>query len=408
MKKHGAVFKMDELNDMDKLNDIEFGINKQNSEALIQELFGRIDYLNAEIQKYKSVMDGALDLIIITDGTDGTILEINEAVRTILGYSAEQLKGKHFNTLFPEEMLRPDDSYTDSLHMYGPVLSARQVLHADGRQLLMDITINVINYGDSKAVLTILRDASERIKAEKEFQRVNSELEKLNADKDKFFTIIAHDLRNPLMGILGLSEILKEDAAQIDEEDRDTIVLQINNSAKKLKNLLNNLLDWSWLQTGKIAIKPERVRLDMLIEDVVQLLMASLINKKISLEYNERCGKYIYADPNMIKSVIQNLLSNAIKFTPGEGRIAIRSFAQDGKIRCMISDTGVGISETNMKRLFRIGENISTPGTNKESGTGFGLLLCKELVEKNHGTISVKSRPGEGTVFSVTFPESQP
>ncbi|MGE5363341.1 MAG: ATP-binding protein [Bacteroidota bacterium] len=398
---------MDELNDMDKLDDIEFGINKQNSESLIQELFGRIDYLNAEIQKYKSVVDGALDLIIITDGMNGTILEINEAVSNILGYSADQLKGKHFSTLFPEEMLRPDDSYADNLQMYGPVLSARQVLHADGRQLLMDITINVINYGNSKAVLTILRDASERIRAEKEIKRINSELEKLNADKDKFFTIIAHDLRNPLMGILGLSEILKEDSTQIDEEDRNTIVEQINNSARKLKNLLNNLLDWSWLQTGKIAIKPENVRLDMLIEDVVQLLMASLINKKISLEYNERCGKYIFADPNMIKSVIQNLLSNAIKFTPPEGRIAIRTFSGEGKISCMISDTGVGISETSMKRLFRIGENISTPGTNKESGTGFGLLLCKELVEKNHGTISVKSRPGEGTVFTVTFPENQ-
>jgi PAS domain S-box-containing protein len=383
---------------MENSKDILSGKLNTDNSISVSQLLSRIDFLSSELQKYKAVFAGSLDLILIIDGTDGTILEVNDAFKNALGYEISELKGRPFSDLFPEQT-----KTIDNMQMFGPVLSSRRVRHSNGSFIPMDITINVINVDNSKAVLIILRDASERVMSENKLNKLNEELAVLNSTKDKFFSIIAHDLRNPLGGILGLSEMLTSDEYELSQEEIHTVTTQINSSAIRLNNLLNNLLDWAWLQTGNIVVKPEKLNLDLIIEEIVQLLQANAISKNISLSFSEKSGSVIFADCNMIKSVIQNLLSNALKFTNEKGSVKIAVRENDGYAKIAISDTGVGIPESRMKKLFRIGEQVSTPGTGKETGTGLGLLLCKELVKKNGGTISVKSEEGNGTIFSVSF-----
>ena len=262
-----------------------------------------------------------------------------------------------------------------------------------------------------KQKLQIEKTNEELTLQKEEIQNVAFELEKANKTKDKFFSIIAHDLKSPFNALLGISGILLESHTTIDEEERETLIESIHGSSMKTYRLLENLLTWAQTQTGKIEFKTEIINISVLITETISLLEEPTRNKEIKLLLNAEKDLSITADRNMIDTVIRNLVSNAIKFTAKGGVIIIKSqtIADENDQRfaeISVKDSGVGIASETQSKLFTITENISTKGTENEIGTGLGLILCKEFIEKHNGDIWVKSELDKGSEFSFRIPIS--
>ncbi len=262
----------------------------------------------------------------------------------------------------------------------------------------------------------ILEERQEKIQHQSEelnkqaqyLQKANIQLEHLNATKNKFFSIIAHDLKNPFQAIFGFSELLMRNHDDFEENQKLELLTMIKTSSESAFNLLENLLHWARTQTDTIRYNPAQIKISELIEQNIELTKASAENKSISLvsEIDSNCS--VYADNNMINLVIRNLLSNAIKFTKEEGSIVIKCYdVKPDELAVSITDTGIGMSKENIDKLFRIDEYFSTTGTSGESGTGLGLIICKEFVEKNKGKISIESEPGIGSTFTFTLPKKK-
>ncbi len=237
---------------------------------------------------------------------------------------------------------------------------------------------------------------------------INSEkkLKKMNANKDKFFSIISHDLRSPFSSLLGLSDFLKYELGDMDKEEIQQYISTLNKSAHGIYKLLDNLLHWSSLQTGRLEYKPEELNLRELILNILQLYNSKAFEKEITLTIEIAVDSIAYADNNMIDTVVRNLLNNSIKFTETGGEITITTKKTDDEIIVSISDNGVGINKKDITKLFRIEEHFTNLGTANESGTGLGLILCKEFIEKNGGKIWVESKEGKGTTFFFSLPKA--
>jgi signal transduction histidine kinase len=237
----------------------------------------------------------------------------------------------------------------------------------------------------------------------KELIKINNQLKETVATKDKFFSIISHDLKNPMAALMGLSEVMYKDYTLLDEKQINDMVKGIYDSSKNAYNLLDNLLTWSGMQTGGINYNPEKINLHDLICETSNLLENMRSGKNIDLELTIDMIQEVYTDKYMLSSVVNNLLSNAIKFTPVGGIIRVSSvLTENGYIRICISDNGVGIPQDSIPKLFRIDQSYSSLGTSSEKGTGLGLLLCKEFVEQNGGEIWVESESGKGSQFFFT------
>ncbi|PKL85049.1 MAG: hypothetical protein CVV22_09920 [Ignavibacteriae bacterium HGW-Ignavibacteriae-1] len=238
----------------------------------------------------------------------------------------------------------------------------------------------------------------------KDLRKNEQKLIESNATKDKFFTIIAHDLKNPLHAIVLSSDTIKTKFKMMTEQQHVDLITQIHKAGLHLSNLLENLLFWSKAQSG--AMKPERQMIDLsfLVTENVKLLSESAKNKGITIQSGNGGSVYAYADPNMINTVIRNLMSNAIKFTSKGGEISLNTRINNEYCELKVKDTGVGISEIDLKKLFRIDVHYSTFGTSREKGTGLGLILCREFMEMNHGSIEAESTIGKGTELTIKIP----
>ncbi len=237
----------------------------------------------------------------------------------------------------------------------------------------------------------------------------NSELTEINATKDKFFSIIAHDLRSPFNSIVGLSNYLVENINEKNYTETEKFANLILQSSDKAMGLLSNLMVWAQAQSGKLEFNPEFFEIGPLVKENIQLLNGIAEQKSIVIKNAVSIGLKGYADKEMINTIIRNLLSNALKFTGTNGKIVISG--DDSKpdfITVRISDEGVGISPERIGKIFDITENHSTPGTHNEKGTGLGLILCKEFITKNNGKIWVESTQGAGSTFSFSLPKSGP
>ncbi len=233
-------------------------------------------------------------------------------------------------------------------------------------------------------------------------KKYSEELRELNASKDKFFSILAHDLRSPFHGLQGLASILKSEIESLSMEEIKAYINEIDSATSNLFNLIENLLDWSRIQTGKYNFKQKKFSISKLVDDIVSVLKYSAGIKSIIIknEFNDE-SLLVEGDESMIQSLLHNLLSNAIKFTHEKGKIEVYyDLADEGYIEIFVQDNGVGISKYNIPKLFRIDESYSTPGTNREKGTGLGLLLCREIAEKHGSELKVESELGQGSCFS--------
>lgn len=237
-------------------------------------------------------------------------------------------------------------------------------------------------------------------------EKKENQIKKLLDDKNTFFSIIAHDLRGPFNGIIGLSELLLEKDNQLNQEETNEFIELIHQSSKNTFSLLDNLLTWSQSQTGNLEFNPKNLEIKTITNKSINLLANIAKNKNITLNTAIDTDQYLFADKNMLETVFRNLISNAIKFTPNNGEVSLSMQKENRQFVFSVQDNGVGIAPEKIKTLFNINHRQTTSGTNNETGTGLGLMLCKDFVEKHGGQIWVKSHPGKGSTFIFSIPDS--
>ena len=249
------------------------------------------------------------------------------------------------------------------------------------------------------------RDLAESRRLIRELEDHKRQLKELNATKDKFFSIIAHDLRNPVSALFNFSQYLESNISTISNEELPQYISIMKNTANGLFGLLDELLLWANLQSNHYEFKPALLQVAEEANTVVNLLGANAARKKVHMAINIDPETQVFADHNMLHTILRNLVTNAIKFTPSNGSININSSINHHEVFINVEDTGIGIAKENMEKLFRIDQQSSTLGTEGETGTGLGLVLCKEMVERNNGKIWVESNPGQGTCFTFALPK---
>ena len=263
--------------------------------------------------------------------------------------------------------------------------------------------------------VTIYRNNLIKLKAQEEIRRLSEKkiledeilrsevLKQLNATKDKFFSIIAHDLKNPFITILGFTDLLLSDYFELSDEEKIHYITEMKKSTEVSHNLLQNLLLWSRSQTERIEFNPQKLELLQIVGENILLLKATAEKKQIKILREIPPELYVNADEEMLNTVLRNLLTNAIKFSYKGGAISVNAFAKDNFVEVSVVDSGVGIDQYTIENLFRLDAARSTIGTDNEAGTGLGLILCKEFVEKHGGKIWVESEPGKGSLFKFTL-----
>jgi PAS domain S-box-containing protein len=348
--------------------------------------------------------------------TEGRIVYSNPANAAMHGYDVEEVLNRHPRMFSAPEADKPlpppqiPEEEAASFHWK----RERTSLRKDGSTFPVRLTSTLIVDAAGKHLgrVTICEDITEQKEAEaqllathNELKEKNAQLAELNASKDKFFSIISHDLRSSFNILLGYANLLVENIEQYSPAELRSQAQKLQTSARRLYRLLENLLTWSRIQRGAMRYEPEYIQLNELIEETLDLFLSQAEHKTITLQPAIPSDIQVYADYQMLHTILRNLLSNALKFTPAEGRVEI-SARKDGAaaVEIAVADSGVGISPADVPRLFRIDSQYTHQGTAGEKGTGLGLSLCKDLVEKNQGRIWVHTEIDHGTTFRFTIP----
>lgn len=431
----------------DDLKEINHLLEERSEEILKQSewLAEQNKVVEEERSLLRTLIDNMPDFIYIKDRESRFITANRRLVATMKSKSLEEIIGKTDFDLSPSKEAA-QEYYKDELNIIktGNSLVNKEEIGFDeeGRKKVVSTTkvpfkdadgkiIGIVGIGRDitkqknnekklieqaeslNEVNALLEERQEKIqlqtevlnKQANELKTTNSQLEELNATKNKFFSIIAHDLKNPFQAIFGFSELLMRNFEDFDEQQRIELLGMIKTSSESAYNLLENLLQWARTQTERISYTPTDINIHEIIEQNIKLSQPTADKKSIKIKSDFKCTNTVWADNNMVNLIIRNLTSNAIKFTTDNGTITIgcSPYAEN---ECLVSitDTGIGISKENIKKLFRIDEYFSTTGTAGENGTGLGLIICKEFIEKNKGKFMVESELKKGTTFSFTLP----
>ncbi|MBK7173500.1 MAG: hybrid sensor histidine kinase/response regulator [Bacteroidales bacterium] len=251
-------------------------------------------------------------------------------------------------------------------------------------------------------------EVTARVGTHIKLHRQSKELHNLNITKDKFFSIIAHDLRGPMGGFMGLTDILAEELRRMSMDDIQRYLESMRKTSSNLFRLLENLLQWARIQQGAITFNPETVKLLPIVHENLELMKDAAIHKGIRIDLNIPDHLSVFADINVLQTIMRNHISNAIKFTPKGGRVNISARNTDqNDVEISISDSGIGMKKAMLENLFQLDAKSGRPGTEGEPSTGLGLLLCKEFIEKHGGQINVESEEGKGSKFSFTIPNKR-
>jgi len=377
------------------------------AEKTENDLLGIISSLkasNAELEKerliFRQVWNKSFDGMRLVD-KDGIVVFVNDALCRMLERKREDLEGKHYTTCYdPEnqEEMSIKQKERFSAHTVAPYFE-RLITLWNGKQVWFELSNSYITTNNNEQLLlSIFRDISHRKESEEK-------LKELLASKDKFFSIIAHDLKSPFQGLIGFSNILVEDYENLSKEEIKEFIGGISKSATNLFYLLQNLLEWSRLQTGKIEYKPYKLDLHLEAKMAINMLIGNAMKKGVKIVNEIPENTLLMADKNMLNSIIQNLVTNAIKFSNEGGEIKLTTIDLGDFIEVTVADKGVGIREGDMYKLFRIDVSHSTRGTANEGGTGLGLILLKDMVERHNGKIWAESVFGKGSKFKFTLPK---
>ena len=364
--------------------------------------------------RYKLLADNINDVIWTSDLNLNTTY-ISPSVYRLEGYKPEERKALSIDKILTprsyqfisELMKRILIEYAEGLKDFrdSSELFDIEIIRKDGSKFWAEVNASLMfdSEGNVVGISGVTRDISDRKRIENALKASEKKLLELNATKDKFFSILAHDLKNPFNSILGFSNELVQNYNAYNDEERKQFVSTIQSSAQGAYQLLGNLLEWSTLQTGRLSVSKSSFFLYELVREVLYEVSGQVLAKEIVVENQVNTELQVYADRKMIATVIRNLISNAIKFTEKSGFIAINSSISGDIATVSVKDTGKGMKPELVIKLFKIQEKLSTVGTAGEKGTGLGLILCKEFVEQNGGKIWVSSKWQEGSTFFFTL-----
>ncbi len=358
-------------------------------------------------KKFQSLFYENNSIMFVVDPKNGNIVDANEAACKFYGYPLFKIKSLNINNitaLSEEEIQAQIDAAMEGRKehfLFKHRLSNNEIRDVEVYSGKVEIKETILLY-------SVVHDITARKKAEEALKESENKLKQLNAQKDKFFSIIAHDLRGPLGSFMQLTEYIKENYSELSDAEFKTYFNHIYSSAKGTFKLLENLLVWTRSQLGVLDLRPEKINIQDIINETLSIYSEGIRAKEIDLHNNIGEPIFAFADENTVATVIRNLISNAIKFTPKHGDIITTAkmveFNNTQFIQVIVKDTGLGIPNDKIDKLFRIEENYSTYGTNNEKGTGLGLILSNELVKKNGGKIWVESELSKGTTFYFNLP----
>ena len=351
---------------------------------------------------YKAIRDESNEIV------DFEIEYVNGTACVLNNLSKEEQIGKHLCKILPAHKESGLFNEYVKIVEIGQVFEKESIWYEDvygDKVLKRAFDIKASKFGDG--FVATWRDITERKKAEIKLQESEIRLNELVATKDKFFSIIAHDLKSPFNSIIGFSDLLVEQMQEKNYEGIEEYSAMIRDSSQRVMSLLMNLLEWSRSQTGRIAFNPEFIELTGLIVRETELLSDSARQKSIHFELKIPRNAPVIADKAMISTVLRNLISNAVKFSNPGGLVTISILQNPGELLISVADNGVGIKKKLFDKLFRIDENCTTAGTQNEKGTGLGLILCKEFIEKHGGKIWIESEEGKGSTVYFTVPKKR-
>lgn len=370
-------------------------IRKRNEEALKEE---------QQISQF--LLDNLPGIFYLFSYPELELSRWNKNFESVFGYNKDELAHMNISKLFNPNTQELIISAIEGVIENGINKVEASVLSKNGNEIPFILTGVSLDIKDKKYIMGIGLDNTEQKQAELEIQYKNKELQRLNGEKDKLFSIIAHDLRSPFNSIIGFSSLLLEEIEDNEYGNINQYANIIQQSSQRAMSLLVNLMDWSKAQTGRFEFSPMNLEIDTLIGEALLLLKTNAEQKSITFSLNLESPTRIFADKGMISTVLRNLISNAIKFTFIKGEILISTKQIQNEIIVSIKDNGVGIHKDKIGSLFNSSENFTTNGTANEKGTGLGLLLCKEFVERHKGKIGVESEIGHGSTFYFTIPNN--
>jgi PAS domain S-box-containing protein len=354
-------------------------------------------------ERYKTIFENVQDVYYEVN-PEGTLLEVSPSIRTFSKgqYTREELLGTSVYALYTDAHMR--DILLEIIKVTGELRDYEiKLKNKDGSILQCSLSSRLFltETGLPYKIIGMMRDISARKEIEENIKQKNEELRVINSEKDKFFSIIAHDLRSPFNAFIGLTELLSRRAKNMNADEMSKFATTINSSARNLYSLLENLLLWAGNRQGTVPFNPQWMVIEPHLNRAISDLKQAADSKVISISTHITENLKIYADENAFQTIIRNLLSNAIKFTHRGGSIILSARSlDDKKIQISCEDTGIGMDARIMERLFRIDNKINRLGTEGELSSGLGLLLCKDFVEKHGGSIHVSSEPGKGSNFT--------
>lgn len=356
---------------------------------------------------YRILADTSTDMIARHD-EQGVFLYVSPACRLLLGYEPEELLGHSaFEFFHPDDLAELEKNRQQIIEQPVNTTVTFRIRKKNGDYTWFETNTHTVFdpiTGDVVELHAASRDVSERIKAKQLIQQQNQMLKELNSSKDKFFSILSHDLRGPLTSVSLLLDWVANNfhAHSLDEIEKHIDV--VTDSAKHLVSLVDDVLIWARSQSGKIPFNPQEINLSKVVPEAINTIKAAAAAKKISINIDSDEEIKLCADITMIKTILRNLISNAIKFTNKGGRIDVKAELNADFVTISVIDDGIGMSIDIKEKLFKISESISNLGTEKEKGTGIGLVICKEFVDKHDGSIWVDSEVGKGSKFTFRLP----
>ena len=368
------------------------------------------DALRESEEKYRTIVETANEGLWIVD-SDGKTTYVNQRLADMLGYTIEEMMTNPWQLFLYETEIPISETRIGQLTGNLEIEESYELTlkRKDGNPLwvLVHASILTDNKGRHMGSVGMISDISDLKRKENELKQNELKLRELIDTKDKFFNIIAHDMKNPFTSLIGSSELLVENIDQLGTEKIKALAIIINDASKHGYGILLNLLDWSRSQTGMLKLNPEVINLRNLIDEQIKNLAHISNNKEIEVNSSAKNDIFITADKNIINTILRNLISNAVKYSHRKGVVIINATQNDKKCIISVKDNGIGISPEKLERIFKLENKLSAPGTENEQGTGLGLKLCKELVEKIEGEIWAESIENKGSEFKFSIPYNE-
>lgn len=364
-----------------------------------------VNELKESKEKYKSLFDNSPVAIFMFDYDTLDLIDCNRAFSKVYGYTKEEIKKMKVPDLSADPELTKEN-IANSSKLSSIKFPLRYHKRKDGNVFPAELVHTSMYINGRQIAFAIINDISEKIESENKQKSYTEELEKLNVAKDKFFSVVAHDLINPFQGLLGYIEILNSEEEKLTEEERKLYISNLQTLSCNLYSLVKNLLHWSRLQSGTLKIEKTEINLHKTAEEVIKPLAINSLRKNIDIINQIPEELTVFADEMSVRLMLSNLITNAVKFTDNNGEITVYSKQKPEGVFLCVKDTGVGISLEQKQLLFNGGSLLSAPGTHNEQGTGLGLVLCKQLIELHNGSMKIDSLPHVGTTVELFIPDN--